>query len=234
MRCRSTSSATALLRRPSCKGPSAPTSPMTPEFQAGAVSGATTSSGACGAARMPAAKSPRPRRRALAGAAVASRRSLLPSTSSQLVPMSRKRAHSPDRGPSPRPASPRRCRPRRRRRREGKTTARARGCTFTPTSVGLKHLGEQLGRHDEGQATPRGSGSMPSTMWVIVALPARGHLVDVTRGATPPCLADLPRPARPETRVRSGCRHLGQGVWRPHHGGTDARDDVRAEAAAAC
>ena len=52
----------------------------------------------------------------------------------------------------------------------GNTTARARGCAGTPRSAASTSGSSRVARMNG--ATPSGSGSMPSTMCVIVAFPA--------------------------------------------------------------
>ena len=135
-----------------------------------------------------------------AGAAVASSHSRLPRTISQLVPMSMNRRTRASRSIplASRPAvmSPPTYAP-----KEGNTTARARGCTMPdrPRSV-ASTSGNSRAAMMNG-AMPSGSGSMPSTRWVMVALPASATSY-TSSGSTPPA-AHAARASSPRVSVAS-------------------------------
>ena len=104
-----------------------------------------------------------------AGAAVASSQSRLPSTISQLVPMSMNSRVLASRF-MPEASSPAVMSPPTYAPNAGNTNARACGCTGRSRSAAATS-GSCRAAMMNG-ATPSGSGSMPSAIWVIVALPA--------------------------------------------------------------
>ncbi len=105
-----------------------------------------------------------------AGAAVAKICSPLPSTISQLVPTSMNNRSRLSRS-MPVARMPATMSPPTYAPRAGKVTARAPGCTCTPSSVVDTTGGIELDMTNG--AMPSGSGSMPSASAVIVAFPAR-------------------------------------------------------------
>ena len=156
-----------------------------------------------------------------AGAAVVSTRSLDPRAISELVPTSMNSRSRLSRV-SPVASMPATMSPPTYAPSAGNAIAGARGCTLMPKSAAV--AGGRLRAAMMNGATASGSGSIPSTSWVIVWLPHRTDLVHLGRIDTR-LGADLPR-EQAEGLLGAGLQRIQRvGI---HHRGRHPRDHVGA------
>ena len=212
-----TSSATASTS-PEPHRPAGATSPITCSSTS---SSTRTTSIAPSAARMPHRIAP-PSKAGPAGAAVARIWRPSESTISQFVPTSMNSRSRLSRS-MPVASIPATMSPPTYAPRAGKSSARPRGCTGTPRSLASTTGGVE---HDiTNGATPNGSGSMPRTSAVIVALPATA--TSYTSAGSTSASAQTPAVRLGQGRVRGRAEPVeGVGV---EHRGADPRDHVAAE-----